>query len=71
VVVTAYKVRFENGNAQSAEKIDPALYKSIVKFKGAEDARHILWYIIYCDNEDEAVIVADKVVKKIWGTAGD
>jgi hypothetical protein len=69
--VAAYKVIFENGNASSAEEINPALYRSIVKFDGVEDARHVVWYIIHCDNEEEAVTVADKVVKKIWGASQD
>ncbi|MBS1587789.1 MAG: hypothetical protein JSS82_19825 [Bacteroidetes bacterium] len=69
--MTAYKVRFENGNASGAEEVNPALYRSIVKFDGVEDARHVLWYIIHCDSEDEAITVADRVVKKIWGVSQD
>jgi len=65
--MSTFKVSFKDGIAVSAEVVDPTLYKDIKKFYIKNGCCCIEWYLIECENENEATETAEMVVNSIWG----
>jgi hypothetical protein len=61
-----YKVIFENNVPQGAQLMRSA-YKDAVKLNKTDGHTFINWLIVEGDNEKEAIEIAGKVVKIVWG----
>ena len=66
--MSLYKVMFKDNLAISGESIPPGLYDDIKEFGTDGTATFIKWYIVHADSELEAIKIANKVVREIWGT---
>ena len=62
-----YKIIFSNNKATSVYLLKQQSVQAIAEFKSNTTGTTILWYVINADSESEAIDVAEKVVKKIWG----
>lgn len=65
--MNTYKVSFTEGHATTAEVVNPILYSDIKKFKVTDRCVCIEWYLVECDNENDAIKTAEIVVAQIWG----
>ena len=66
--MSLYKVMFKDNLAVSGESISPGLYDDIKEFGTDGTTTFIKWYIVHADSETEAIKIANKVVREIWGT---
>lgn len=66
VAMKTYKVIFENNIPAFAQQMRSA-YKDAVKLNKSDGHTYINWLIVEGDNESEAIEIAGKVVKVVWG----
>ncbi len=62
-----YKVTFNDNKASSAESVQISSVDELKEFGNVGDKTVIRWYVVEADTEQQAIDIADKVVKEIWG----
>jgi hypothetical protein len=65
--MNTYKVIFENNIPLYARALRFA-GKEIIKLIKKNGKMYVKWFIVDCDNEKEAMEVAVKVTKLVWGS---
>jgi hypothetical protein len=64
--VKGYRVIFENNIPVFARQIDIIDSKEVVKLSREGNKRLMNWFVVYGDNETDAIEIAKKVLKTIW-----
>jgi hypothetical protein len=62
-----FKVNFKNNCAISGRKIPGSMPKSVKRFVTKGTKQFIQWYVVDAEDETQAVDMANKLAKKIWG----
>ncbi len=63
-----YKVVFDNNKAVAATKFQKLVPDDAVRLHREGDKRLLDWLVVYGDDEQDAMQLADNIVTNYWGT---
>ena len=63
--MSQFKVKFRNNNAVSGRIISTKAHVS--KFVTRGTKQFIQWFVLEAENEQQAIKIANKIVRQIWG----
>ena len=63
-----YKVVFDNNKAVAATKFQKLVPDDAVRLHREGDKKLLDWLVVYGDDEQDAMQLADNIVTNYWGT---